>query len=404
MAGFAAAASHAAAETVHITPPAGCGPTGIFEDAANKLLPGDELVLAPGTYCQTGRRLIEISGTPGKPIVIRGSGREKTIITRPGASTAGHRFNGTEFRGAHLIIRGLHFRGGNRGLVFHAGAHHITIEDSEVSDTSNNGLTLNNGDTSHFIIRRNHIHHTGNLDPALGGTEGEGMYIGCNRAKCIAHDHLVEGNEIHDLRANGRGGNDGIEIKYGSYGNIIRNNVIHTIFPAFKNVKYPCIFAYGTLERHKDRPNIIENNLLWGCGEAIQVISDAVVRNNMILNSQQGLATYYHQQVPTQRNLRIEGNTFFGSRVDLEFGRQGGNREDPNFIEKPPPRNVVFANNAIFGPGLKPLLTVDLPKGGDVSVTNNVVGDTSPTGLVIKRDPEGSIGPDAFYQGGLPKK
>ena len=43
------------------------------------------------------------------------------------------------------------------------------------------------------------------------------MYIGCNRAKCIAHDHLVEGNEIHDLRANGRGGNDGIEIKYGSY-------------------------------------------------------------------------------------------------------------------------------------------------------------------------------------------
>lgn len=382
--------------------PTECGPTDGFQKAANSLRPGDELILGPGIYCQTGRRLIEVSGTPEKPILIRGMGADQTILTRPGEPSARHEFEGTEFRGAHLIIRGLHFRGGDRGLVFRGGSHHITLEDSEISNTSNNGLTLNSGDTHHFIIRRNHIHHTGNLDPAIGGTEGEGMYIGCNNAKCIAHDHLIEGNEIHHLRANGRGGNDGIEIKYGSYGNIVRNNVIHTIFPALKGTKYPCIFAYGTLDAHQDRPNIIEGNLLWDCGEAIQVVSDAVVQNNIILNSQRGLAAYYHKQVPIQRNLRIEKNTFFGTRVDLQFGLQGGNKNNPDAVQKPPPKRIIFARNAIYGAGLKPLIIVNLPKGGEVTVLNNAVGDLSGSGLVIEHDPEGIISAKSFVKGGPP--
>ncbi|NKB55541.1 MAG: hypothetical protein GKS00_04310 [Alphaproteobacteria bacterium] len=396
---WSAPLADAAARTVTLPPPADCGPTDGIEAAARALQPGDELILGPGAFCQTGRRLIAVSGTAEKPILIRGSGVGRTVLTRPGKPTERHAFDGTEFRGAHLIIRGIHFRGGKRGLVFHGGAHHVTLEDSEVSHTANNGVTLNNGDTRHFVIRRNHIHHTGNLDRALGRTEGEGLYIGCNDAKCIAHDHVIEDNRIHHLKANGRGGNDGIEIKYGSYGNTVRNNVIHTIAPAFGNTKYPCIFAYGTLDRHQDRPNIIEGNRMWGCGEAIQIVSDAVVRNNTILDSQRGLATYYHKQVPVQRNLRIEKNTFFGTRVDLQFGRQS---RKPGRVWKPPPQNIVFADNVIHGKGLKPLVTVDLPKGGGITIVDNAIDDPSPAGLVIKADPDGAIDAKAFVEAGLP--
>lgn len=390
----------AEAKTVRLSPPAGCATSDGIVEAAKGLRPGDALVLAPGVYCRTGRRLIEARGTAERPIVIRGAGPGKSVLTRPGAPSDRHRFDGTEVRGAHLILRNLHFRGGKRGLVFHGGSHHVTLEDSEVSHTSNNGITLNNGDTHHFVIRRNRIHHTGNLDPALGPTEGEGMYIGCHDASCIAHDHLIEANEIYDLRANGSGGNDGIEIKYGSYGNIVRNNVIHTIHPAFEEVRYPGVFAYGTLDAQRDRPNLIEGNVIWGCGEAIQVVSDAVVRHNVVLNSQRALAVYYHRRVPAQRNLRITGNIFFGSRLDLQFGLQKELADDPNAVRKPPPVGIVFADNAIFGPGLRPLVTVDLPRGGGVTVRNNTVGALAPSVLVIERDPQGIIGPNAFVQGG----
>ena len=40
---------------------------------------------------------------------------------------------------------------------------------------------------------------------------------------------------------------------------------------------YPCIFVYGG----GAGLNVVEGNVLWNCGEAIQVVSDAVVRNNL---------------------------------------------------------------------------------------------------------------------------
>jgi hypothetical protein len=56
---------------------------------------------------------------------------------------------------------------------------------------------MNSRDTDAFIIRHNHIHHTGLLDLSVGTIEGEEMYVGCNNASCIASNHLIENNYIH---------------------------------------------------------------------------------------------------------------------------------------------------------------------------------------------------------------
>jgi hypothetical protein len=58
-------------------------------------------------------------------------------------------------------------------------------------------------------------------------TEGEGVYIGCHDGSCRTSGSIFEGNYIHHTRGTSDGGNDGVEIKAGSYGNIVRNNVIH---------------------------------------------------------------------------------------------------------------------------------------------------------------------------------
>jgi hypothetical protein len=294
-----------------------------FENVANTLRAGDELVLRGGTYSQTGRRAITVNGTASQPAVIRAYDGESPLLTRP---LGDYSQNNIEVvSSAYLVLRGLRFQGGSSGVRF-MGGHHITFEENEIFDTGNNALTANSGDTDAFTIRRNHIHHTG-LDTS-GTTEGEGMYLGCNNNSCRMTNSVIENNYIHHLRGTSQGGNDGIEVKVGSGGNIVRNNVIHdtTI-----GTRFPCIFVYGG----GSAPNTVEGNAMWNCGEAIQVAADAVIRNNLILNSDIGITAGPHAQVPSVRNVSIVNNTIAGHDRCLSIGWSGAS-------------NAVLANNAVY--------------------------------------------------------
>jgi hypothetical protein len=299
-----------------------------FENVANTLQPGDELVLHGGTYSQRCRRAITVSGTAAAPILIRAADGESPLLTRPAENRDTH--NNIEIvNSSYLILRGLRFQGGNTGVRF-IGGHHITIEDCEIFDTGNNAITLNSGDSDAFTIRRNHIHHTGLS--ASGPTEGEGLYLGCNNHACRVTNSLIDGNYIHHLRATSDGGNDGIEVKPGSYGNIIRNNVIHN---TNIGTEFPCIFVYGG----GNGINIVEGNAMWNCGEGIQVVSDAIVRNNLILNSSvAGITSGPHRQVAGVRNVTIVNNTIYGHPECLHLRWVGA-------------RNMLLVNNAVYCPG-----------------------------------------------------
>ena len=298
-----------------------------FERLANALLPGDELLLHGGTYSQNGRRAVTAKGTAGLPIIIRAATGETPLLTRPADNR--DRQNNIEFVDcAHLVIRGLRFQGGSSGVRFIRG-HHVTLEDCEVFETGNNALTMNSGNCHAFVIRRNHIHHTG-LSTS-GAPEGEGMYIGCHTGSCRTTDSLIEGNYIHHLRSTSDGGNDGIEIKFGSHGNIVRNNVIHDT-----NIgrQYPGIFVYGG----GPGTNVVEGNVIWNAGEGIQVVSDAIVRNNIIFNcSATGITAAPHAAMPRVGNAMIINNTIFNAPVGVRM--RWGNAT-----------NCVFANNAVYCP------------------------------------------------------
>jgi len=296
-----------------------------FESVANSLQPGDELILHGGAYSQTGRRAITVRGTPDKPIVIRAAEGEGPLLTRPAEDI--DKYNNLEVIDCcHLVIRGLKFRGGNSGIRFIRG-HHVTLEDCEVFETGNNALTMNSGDCDAFVIRRNHIHHTGLSD--AGPTEGEGMYIGCHEGSCITTHSLIEGNYIHHLRGTSDGGNDGIEIKFRSWGNVVRDNVIHDT-----NIgrRYPGVFVYGG---GKER-NIVEGNVIWSAGEGIQVVSDAILRNNIVFNcSATGITAAPHATVPEMRNVTIVNNTIVGHPRGVYIRWSGA-------------RDMVLSNNAVY--------------------------------------------------------
>jgi len=66
-----------------------------FENVANSLKPGDELLLHGGIYSQTGRRAVTVKGTAHEPIIIRAAEREKPLLTRPADQI--DRYNNIEF-------------------------------------------------------------------------------------------------------------------------------------------------------------------------------------------------------------------------------------------------------------------------------------------------------------------
>ena len=308
-----------------------------FETVANSLKPGDELILNKGIYSQNGRRAVTAKGTAIKPIVIRAADKEKPLLTRPADNIDKH--NNIELVDCcYLTIRGLRFKGGSSGVRFIRG-HHITFEECEIFETGNNALTMNSGDCNSFTIRKNHIHHTG-LSTS-GQTEGEGMYIGVHNGSYITTNTLVEGNHIHHLRSTSDGGNDGIEIKFGSYGNIVRDNVIHDT-----NIgrQYPGIFVYGGGKA----PNIVEGNVIWNAGEGIQVVSDAIVRNNIIFDcSATGITAAPHSAVPAMRNVEIVNNTIVNHTISIGEAEP---RRRGVLIRWSKAANMVFCNNAVYCP------------------------------------------------------
>jgi hypothetical protein len=191
---------------------------------------------------------------------------------------------------------------------------YVTIEDSEIYETGDVALSANSGGTYEgLLIRRNHIHHT-------NGT-GEGMYLGCNADACRVANSLIEWNYIHHTNRSTVEQGDGIELKEGSYGNVIRHNVIH-------DTHFPGILTYSTVGN--GAPNTIEANLIWNTDDyAIQSAADAIIRNNIVLGS--GVAFQSHQ-AGSPSNLVVTHNTIVGAGMYVR-----------NVIG-----SVVIANNAVY--------------------------------------------------------
>lgn len=304
------AASPALGATYEIAPGANLG-----QEIA-KLKAGDELVLKGGTYTLTSKLTVSVAGTAAAPIVIRSKDGETAHITRDASQNVINVEN-TQY----VVLRRLEVSKGSHGIRITSSSH-ITVEDCHIHDTADVAVSANVGGSKYqgLVIRRNHIHHT-------NGT-GEGMYLGCNNDGCQMFDSLIEGNYVHHTNQASVSQGDGIEIKQGSYNNIVRDNVIH-------DTNYPCILVYGTAGK---AVNLLERNAMWNCGDhGIQAEADAIIRNNLVLGAKaDGIRNQNHQQQSVE-DLTIVHNTVLNAGDAL---RSDGIKS-----------NVVIANNALYSQG-----------------------------------------------------
>ncbi len=286
----------------------------ILADTVAALQPGDKLEIGAGTWSVNRWWNIVLQGSATAPIWIEAAPGAQVIITRPNASQNVMNLgsgggNTTEY----VCIRGLEITGGSTGMkLYHCS--NLWIDQCHIHHTGGVGIAANSEDTDHLYITSNHIHHP-------GGT-AEGMYLGANNSAHVMRHSVVALNHVHDCYGSQ---GDGIEVKQGSYGNWIVENLVY-------NCNYPCIIAYGT---DGNAVNIIERNVLFNSGDnTMQVQGEAIVRNNLVIDGAQAFSSHDHQGTTT--NLTVIHNTFInaGRTVNLS---SWNNRDD-----------MVFANNAVY--------------------------------------------------------
>lgn len=282
------------------------------------LVAGDQVIVHAGTYTTGGLLQVTWAGTPTGVISVRAADGERPVIQGNASQ------NVIDLSGTYFEFKGFEIRGGSHGIRLGA-TQHALLEDLVLHDLGDVGISCNRPgqDCFQITIRHNEIYATG-----TAGT-GEGMYLGGNDATNIFRDSLIERNYLHDL---GGDQGDGIEVKTGAYGVIVRDNVI-------VRSKYPAITMYGYAGN--GMPNIVERNLVWTTVDnGIQIVGQVVVRNNVILGAGANGIQSKASQGQTPHDLVIEHNTVISS---------GGPCLKANDWTAAP--NQLVANNAFYCAG-----------------------------------------------------
>ena len=304
--------------------------------AVADLQPGDQLVIAAGTYGVDRMWDIAVSGTAEAPIWIVAEEGAQVVFTRPDAKQNVINI-GQGGPVHHLCLRGVEITGGSHGLRI-GQCREVWVDQCHIHDTGDVCLSANSANTQRLFLTRNHHHH--------GGGHGEGMYLGANHGQFIMSESVIALNHIHDCQGDQ---GDGIEVKQGSWGNLIAENDIH-------DTQYPGITVYGTAGKPV---NIIDRNLCRRSADnAMQVQGEAIVRNNVLISAQgSGFTSSDHQG--KSRNLQVIHNTIINPGHAFRGGSWNA-RE-----------GMILANNILYS---RDQNAIDFPNGSaGVSISGNVV-------------------------------
>ena len=276
---------------------------------------GSRVVIHAGTYSVDSYFVITAQGTASQPVVIEGAPGQKVSITRKDALQNVINVDNSQY----LLIRNLDVYGGSSGLKLQTVSNFM-LYDSKIHHVMGVGVAANSKNTSELYFVDNEISYTGG--------HGEGFYLGSNDGVFKTNNSYVVGNYLHHLASDSAAQGDGIEIKDGSYANVVKYNFV-------EGTKYPGITVYRTGRGAADR-NIIEENVVINSIDAgIQVTADAVVRNNLVIGKSTAFVSKPFTTNPV--NLVVSNNTFLGGATTIRL---------TNWLTT----DLAFANNAIHSP------------------------------------------------------
>ncbi len=178
--------------------------------------PGDEIIVASGTYNVTGFLALASTATADAPIVIHSAGADRPILSR----TADDAQNWLVLTGSYVTLRNLDLSGGARGIVLNGNADHITVDSCILHDMTSSAIAANFAGATYSSLT-----FTSNEIYNISGS-AEAFYIGCAASACTIDTVTIVGNYVHDSDPTGGGTMTNILVRNGVTGAEIRDNVV----------------------------------------------------------------------------------------------------------------------------------------------------------------------------------
>ncbi len=280
----------------------------------SKLQPGDELVLHEGTY--EGAVVINKSGLPGKPVVIRGYGnkQERPVILLES------RGNLMQINGSNIVIDFLELRS-KSGYAVRIGTskeessyNNITIKNCVFYESGGGDISANSS------LAYDNIQILNNY---FIGPKTTPVYIGIHDGKADITNFVFKGNVIDGSVNDGSSSSIGygIQLKLNVKGGIIENNYI-------SNTKGPCIMVYGSEDSNPVNANIVRNNIVVGSRNSAGIVvggGPSVVEGNLSIRCNGGISTQNYGGRNLLKNIVLKDNT---AVCDRNYGISFANIEN----------------------------------------------------------------------------
>ncbi len=317
------------------------------------LQPGDTLTLMPGEYDGIDLDLMHadmsgVAGTAAAPITIAGMADASGNLPHVVANTDSYQ-EALRLRPgcAYLTITGLHLsaKGSQTqaGIFVDSGVSNVTISDNVIEDVTGIGIQIQTQSNVHdLLIEHNDIHGTG-TNTADGNNGGQGFTAGGfdpTTATTNVYHLVVRQNLVHDNT--GQEG-DCIKFMYGVYASTIEDNVMWSCPRGVSGeTENYGITSYGSGVGHYTiaaDDNVVHRNLVVGSA-ATQTGHDNVaiyagpgtqVLNNVIVQSDQGIAARLESEATEMRNLSVVNNTVWGA-TDNAFSIRGCQQADGSVV------------------------------------------------------------------------
>ncbi len=194
--------------------------------AMSTAMPGDEIVIASGTYIApnkvttspdkiAARFFSDKNGNAANPIIIRAQDPKSLPILK-GPSDI---YDGYSMRilGDYWIIKDLILESGSKGLVLD-GSSFTKIQNVTVRDISQEAIHIRDG-SSNTLIDGCKIYNVGVKDPG----NGEGIYVGSDRKAHADFDRNCDNTTIQNCKIGPNVRAEGVDVKEGTENTTIKN-------------------------------------------------------------------------------------------------------------------------------------------------------------------------------------
>ncbi|MBQ4819519.1 cellulase family glycosylhydrolase [Aquimarina sp. MMG016] len=201
-----------------------CNTVNCIRNAMQNAQPGDEIIIAPGTYeapdkINIGGRAARFAsnknGTSANPIIMRALNPSNPPILKGEDG----KYDGyvLHMLGDHWQIKNIIFEEGSKGIVFD-NANRGLLENVTVRELGEEGIHLRDG-SSFNLVKDCRVYNVGIKKPGIG----EGLYVGSDKGQHDDYERECNNNTIDGCIVGPNVTAEGVDVKEGTKNTIIRN-------------------------------------------------------------------------------------------------------------------------------------------------------------------------------------